>query len=275
MYLFFEILKSAVLGIVQGITEWLPVSSTGHMILVDELLTMNVSDAFMEMFRVVIQFGSILAVAVLYFSRLNPFAKKKTEMERKAAFSLWGKIIVACIPAGVIGILFDDLLDTYLYNYVTVAVALIVYGILFIVIERIKKDSVPTYAAAEDISYKTALKIGCFQVLSLIPGTSRSGSTILGGMLSGVSRPAGAEFSFFLAVPVMLGASALKLLKFGFSFTTAEILILLAGVITAFLVSLAAIRFLVSFVRRHSFAVFGWYRIALGVLVLLYFFITR
>ena len=275
MYLFFEILKSAVLGIVQGITEWLPVSSTGHMILVDELLTMNVSDAFMEMFRVVIQFGSILAVAVLYFSRLNPFAKKKTEMERKAAFSLWGKIIVACIPAGVIGVLFDDLLDTYLYNYVTVAVALIVYGILFIVIERMKKDSVPTYAAAEDISYKTALKIGCFQVLSLIPGTSRSGSTILGGMLSGVSRPAGAEFSFFLAVPVMLGASALKLLKFGFSFTTAEILILLAGVITAFLVSLAAIRFLVSFVRRHSFAVFGWYRIALGVLVLLYFFITK
>lgn len=275
MHLFFEILKSAVLGIVQGITEWLPVSSTGHMILVDELLTMNVSDAFMEMFRVVIQFGSILAVAVLYFSRLNPFAKKKTEMERKAAFSLWGKIIVACIPAGVIGVLFDDLLDTYLYNYVTVAVALIVYGILFIVIERMKKDSVPTYAAAEDISYKTALKIGCFQVLSLIPGTSRSGSTILGGMLSGVSRPAGAEFSFFLAVPVMLGASALKLLKFGFSFTTAEILILLAGVITAFLVSLAAIRFLVSFVRRHSFAVFGWYRIALGVLVLLYFFITK
>ncbi len=275
MHLFFEILKSAVLGIVQGITEWLPVSSTGHMILVDELLTMNVSDAFMEMFRVVIQFGSILAVAVLYFSRLNPFAKKKNEMERKAAFSLWGKIIVACIPAGVIGVLFDDLLDTYLYNYVTVAVALIVYGILFIVIERMKKDSVPTYAVAEEISYKTALKIGCFQVLSLIPGTSRSGSTILGGMLSGVSRPAGAEFSFFLAVPVMLGASALKLLKFGFSFTTAEILILLAGVITAFLVSLAAIRFLVSFVRRHSFAVFGWYRIALGVLVLLYFFITK
>ena len=217
----------------------------------------------------------ILAVAVLYFSRLNPFAKKKTEMERKAAFSLWGKIIVACIPAGVIGVLFDDLLDTYLYNYVTVAVALIVYGILFIVIERMKKDSVPMYAVAEEISYKTALKIGCFQVLSLIPGTSRSGSTILGGMLSGVSRPAGAEFSFFLAVPVMLGASALKLLKFGFSFTTAEILILLAGVITAFLVSLAAIRFLVSFVRRHSFAVFGWYRIALGVLVLLYFFITK
>ncbi len=275
MKLLFEVLKAILLGIVQGITEWLPVSSTGHMILVDELVTMQVRPEFMEMFRVVIQFGSILAVAVLYFHRLNPFSRQKTGAEKKTCLSLWGKIAVAAVPAGIIGVLFDDLLDTYLYNYVTVGVTLIVYGVAFIGIERWQKNRMPAFTAAEDISYKTALKIGCFQVLSLIPGTSRSGSTILGGMLTGVARPAGAEFSFFLAVPVMLGASALKLLKFGFDFSGAEILLLAVGVVVAFAVSLVAIRFLVAFVRRHSFAVFGWYRIALGCAVLLYFFLTR
>ena len=268
MELFFEVLKAALLGIVQGITEWLPVSSTGHMILLDEILSLKVSAEFMEMFRVVIQLGSILAVLVLYFPRLSPVLTKKSPEEKKKCLSLWGKIILAVIPAGVAGVLLDDWLDAHLYNYITVAVTLIVYGVAFLVIERVQKNKTPLYAEADDIDAKTAIKIGCFQMLSLIPGTSRSGSTILGGMLSGVSRPAGAEFSFFLALPVMLGASALKLLKFGFSFTGEELLILAVGTAVAFLVSLVAIRFLVAFVRRHSFAVFGWYRIALGAIVL-------
>jgi len=268
MELFFEVLKAALLGIVQGITEWLPVSSTGHMILLDEILSLKVSAEFMEMFRVVIQLGSILAVLVLYFPRLSPVLTKKSPEEKKKCPSLWGKIILAVIPAGVAGVLLDDWLDAHLYNYITVAVTLIVYGVAFLVIERMQKNKTPLYAEADDIDAKTAIKIGCFQMLSLIPGTSRSGSTILGGMLSGVSRPAGAEFSFFLALPVMLGASALKLLKFGFSFTGEELLILAVGTAVAFFVSLVAIRFLVAFVRRHSFAVFGWYRIALGAIVL-------
>ncbi|MBE6560017.1 MAG: undecaprenyl-diphosphate phosphatase [Ruminococcaceae bacterium] len=268
MELFFEVLKAALLGIVQGITEWLPVSSTGHMILLDEILSLKVSAEFMEMFRVVIQLGSILAVLVLYFPRLSPVLTKKSPEEKKKCLSLWGKIILAVIPAGVAGVLLDDWLDAHLYNYITVAVTLIVYGVAFLVIERMQKNKTPLYAEADDIDAKTAIKIGCFQMLSLIPGTSRSGSTILGGMLSGVSRPAGAEFSFFLALPVMLGASALKLLKFGFSFTGEELLILAVGTAVAFFVSLVAIRFLVAFVRRHSFAVFGWYRIALGAIVL-------
>ncbi len=268
MELFFEVLKAALLGIVQGITEWLPVSSTGHMILLDEILSLKVSAEFMEMFRVVIQLGSILAVLVLYFPRLSPVLTKKSPEEKKKCLSLWGKIILAVIPAGIAGVLLDDWLDAHLYNYITVAVTLIVYGVAFLVIERMQKNKTPLYAEADDIDAKTAIKIGCFQMLSLIPGTSRSGSTILGGMLSGVSRPAGAEFSFFLALPVMLGASALKLLKFGFSFTGEELLILAVGTAVAFFVSLVAIRFLVAFVRRHSFAVFGWYRIALGAIVL-------
>ncbi len=268
MELFFELLKAALLGIVQGITEWLPVSSTGHMILLDEILSLKVSAEFMEMFRVVIQLGSILAVLVLYFSRLSPVLTKKSPEEKKRCFALWGKILLAVIPAGVAGVLLDDWLDAHLYNYITVAVTLIVYGIAFLVIEKVQANKAPLYAEADDIDAKTAIKIGCFQMLSLIPGTSRSGSTILGGMLSGVSRPAGAEFSFFLALPVMLGASALKLLKFGFSFTGEEFLILAVGTAVAFFVSLVAIRFLVAFVRRHSFAVFGWYRIALGAVVL-------
>lgn len=264
-----ELLKAALLGVVQGITEWLPVSSTGHMILLDEFLPMNVSAEFMEMFRVVVQLGSILAVLVLYFGRLSPVLTKKSPAEKRACLSLWGKILIAVIPAGVVGVLLDDWLDAHLYNYITVAVTLIVYGAAFLFIEKIQAGKSPRFAEADDIDHKTALKIGCFQMLSLIPGTSRSGSTILGGMLSGVSRPAGAEFSFFLALPVMLGASTLKLMKFGFTFTGAELAILATGTIVAFVVSLVAIRFLVAFVRRHSFAVFGWYRIALGILVIL------
>ena len=270
-----ELLKVILLGIVEGITEWLPVSSTGHMILVEELVSLRLSDEFMEMFRVVVQLGAVLAVVVLYFRKLFPFTKDKSPAERKSCFRLWGMILIACVPAAVIGVLLDDWLDAHLYNYVTVAVTLIVYGIAFILIERRNKNRRAVIETVDEIDWKAALKIGAFQVLALIPGTSRSGSTILGGMLCGVSRPAGAEFSFFLAIPVMLGASFLKLLKFGFAFTAAEIVILIAGTLVAFITSLVAIRFLVSFVRRHSFAVFGYYRIVLGILVLGYFLIKN
>ncbi len=270
-----ELLKVILLGIVEGITEWLPVSSTGHMILVEELVSLRLSDEFMEMFRVVVQLGAVLAVVVLYFRKLFPFTKDKSPAERKSCFRLWGMILIACVPAAVIGVLLDDWLDAHLYNYITVAVTLIVYGIAFILIEKRNKNRRAAIGTVEEIDAGTALKIGLFQVLSLIPGTSRSGSTILGGMLCGVSRPAGAEFSFFLAIPVMLGASFLKLLKFGFAFSMWEIIILAAGTLVAFITSLVAIRFLVSFVRRHSFAVFGYYRIVLGVLVLGYFLIKN
>ena len=270
-----ELLKVILLGIVEGITEWLPVSSTGHMILVEELVSLRLSDEFMEMFRVVVQLGAVLAVVVLYFRKLFPFTKDKSPAERKSCFRLWGMILIACVPAAVIGVLLDDWLDAHLYNYITVAVTLIVYGIAFILIEKRNKNRRAAIGTVEEIDAVTALKIGLFQVLSLIPGTSRSGSTILGGMLCGVSRPAGAEFSFFLAIPVMLGASFLKLLKFGFAFSMWEIIILAAGTLVAFITSLVAIRFLVSFVRRHSFAVFGYYRIVLGVLVLGYFLIKN
>lgn len=277
--LLIEILKTILLGIIEGITEWLPVSSTGHMIIAEDFLKLNVSEPFWNMFLVVIQLGAILAVVVLYFNRLNPFSKKKSPAERKGVFSLWGKILVAAVPAAVIGLLLDDFLEAHLMTPPVVAAALIVYGVAFIVIEKVKKNDTPKCTSVEEITYAGALKIGLFQVLSLIPGTSRSGSTILGGMLTGVARPAGAEFSFFLAIPVMLGASALKLLKYvlevGFSFTGEELLILAVGVAVAFVVSLAAIRFLVSFVRRHSFAAFGYYRIVLGAIVLAYFFITK
>ena len=270
-----ELLKIILIGIVEGITEWLPVSSTGHMILVEELLSLRLSEDFMEMFRVVVQLGAVLAVVVLYFHKLFPFSPKKSPAERKSCFRLWGMILIACVPAAVIGILLDDWLDAHLYNYITVAVTLIVYGIAFIRIEKRNKSRRAAIETVDEIDVGTAVKIGLFQVLSLIPGTSRSGSTILGGMLCGVSRPAGAEFSFFLAIPVMAGASFLKLLKFGFDFTMWEIIILAAGTLVAFITSLVAIRFLVSFVRRHSFAVFGYYRIVLGLLVLGYFLIKN
>ena len=263
-----ELIKVIIIGIIQGITEWLPISSTGHMILADELLRLNVSDAFMEMFRVVIQFGSILAVVVLYFHKLNPFAPSKSDVQKRQTWRLWFKVIVGIIPAGIVGVLFDDWLNDHLYNYVTVAVALIVYGVAFIVIEKIRKGKTPRVDSVNRLDYKTALGVGCFQTLSLIPGTSRSGSTILGAMILGMSREAAADFSFFMAIPVMLGASLLKMLKFGFSFTSSELIVLIVGVLIAFVVSVAAIKFLTGFIKKHSFAVFGWYRIILGAIVL-------
>ncbi len=276
---FIDILNAFFIGLVQGITEWLPISSTGHMILFEQFVGMNVSDAFMEMFRVVIQFGSILAVVVLYWKRLFPLSPSTPSTERKKIWTLWLKIVIAVIPAGVVGVLFDDILDTYLYNYITVAAALIVYGIVFIVIERHHKNRSFKIDSTDDLDCKTALKIGAFQTLSLIPGTSRSGSTIIGAMCVGVSRTAAAEFSFFMAIPVMLGASLLKIAKYavnyGLSFTSSEIITLVVGIVTAFVVSLIAIRFLVEFVRRHSFELFGWYRIILGAVVLAYYFITK
>ncbi len=271
----FDLLKAFFIGIVQGITEWLPVSSTGHMIIFDEMFPLNVSEQFMEMFRVVIQFGSILAVLVLYFDKLNPWSAKKSDIEKRSTWTLWGRIVIAAIPAAIVGILFDDLLDKYLYNYVVVAATLILYGVVFILIERLGKNRRFRMTTASDITTPTALQIGCFQLLSLIPGTSRSGSTIIGAMSVGVSRTAAAEFSFFLAIPVMLGASLLKIAKyvvrFGISFTGVELLTLAVGIVTAFVVSLIAIKFLMEFVRRHSFEVFGWYRIILGIAVLVYF----
>lgn len=268
---FFELLKVIAIGIIQGITEWLPISSTGHMILAEELLKLNVSDEFMEMFRVVIQFGSILAVVVLYFKKLNPFAPSKTQAEKRDTWTLWFKVLVGIIPAGVVGVLLDDWLDEHLYNYVTVAAALIVYGILFIIIEKRNKNrSLPTKTLSE-LTYKKSLAIGAFQMLSLIPGTSRSGSTIIGASILGCERPVAAEFSFFMAIPVMLGASLLKLVKFGFDFTSTELIVMAVGVVTAFVVSIAAIKFLMDYIRKRDFSVFGWYRIVLGIIVLIWF----
>jgi len=274
---FIEALKAFFIGIVQGITEWLPVSSTGHMILFNEFVKMDVSEEFFELFEVVIQFGSILAVLVLFFDKLNPFSKKKDAVMKKKTWTLWFRVIVAVLPAAVIGLLLDDWFQANFYNYVAVAVALVFYGVLFIVIERRNKNKEMKYNDVYDIDYATALKIGMFQVLSIIPGTSRSGSTILGASLVGVSRSAAAEFSFFLAVPVMLGASAYKTLKYvvkvGAAFTSTEIIALIVGTVTAFAVSLVVIKFLMNFVRKHSFESFGWYRIGLGIIVLGYNFI--
>ncbi len=271
-----ELIKSFILGIIQGITEWLPVSSTGHMIIFDSFFPLQASESFKSMFEVVIQLGSILAVLVIYFSRLNPWSRKKTKAENKYTLDMWKKIIVAVLPAAVIGVLFDDLLDTYLYNYIVVSITLIVYGVAFIVIERGRKNKKFLIERAEDIDYKTALLIGAFQILALIPGTSRSGSTIVGAMLLGVSRTAAAEFSFFLAIPVMFGASGLRGLKYVLDvasgeaamFGLSELGVLLVGTVVAFAVSMVVVKFLVSFVRRHSFESFGWYRIALGAVLI-------
>lgn len=270
---FIEIFKVILIGIVQGITEWLPISSTGHMILLDELIKLNVSDAFWEMFLVMIQLGSILAVVVLYFKRLNPFSLKKTASEKKETWIMWLKVLIAILPAGIIGVLFDEKINSLFYNYITVGVALIVYGVLFIVIENRNKNKMLKMDSIDKIDYKTALLIGCFQVLALIPGTSRSGSTIIGAMLLGVTRLVAAEFSFFMAIPVMFGASLLKLIKFGFDFTSNEIIVLLTGMAVAFIVSLFAIKFLISFVKKHSFKEFGYYRIGLGIIVIVYFLV--
>ena len=276
MTVLFELLKSLLYGIVEGITEWLPVSSTGHLILLGELCPLNVSPAFSEMFDVVIQLGAILAVIVLFFRKLNPFAPSKSALEKKGTWGLWLRVCVAVIPSAAVGVLLDDWLDEHLYNYITVAVALVVYGILFILIERFKPADKASVTAVEGINYKLAFLIGVFQMLALIPGTSRSGSTILGAMLLGCSRAAAAEFSFFMAIPTMLGASLLKVVKLfaeGVTVTALEWGILAVGCVTAFIVSLAAIKFLMDFVKKHSFASFGWYRIVLGALVIGYFLI--
>lgn len=282
---FLEMLKVILLGIVEGITEWLPISSTGHMILIDEFIKVEFTDAFMELFLVVIQLGAIIAVPILFLDKLNPFGKSKTPEEKSNIFNLWLKVVVGVLPAAVLGVLFDDLLEEYLYNFVVVAVALIVYGITFIVIEHLNKGKEPRITSVYDLSYKDALIIGGYQVLSLIPGTSRSGSTILGGMLSGVSRTAASEFSFFMAIPVMLGASLLKIVKFAMKYITADdptvfipdgamigyLVYLLVGMLVAFLVSFFIIKFLMSFVKKNSFAAFGVYRIVLGVIVIGYY----
>ena len=276
MTVFIELLKALLYGIVEGITEWLPVSSTGHLILLGEFCPLHVSAAFSEMFDVVIQLGAILAVIVLFFRKLNPFAPSKTALEKKNTWGLWLRVCVAVIPSAAVGVLLDDWLDEHLYNYVTVAVALIGYGILFILIEKFKPADRAAVTAVESIDYKLAFFIGAFQMLALIPGTSRSGSTILGAMLLGCSRAAAAEFSFFMAIPTMLGASLLKVVKLfaeGVTVTPMEWGILAVASITAFLVSLAAIKFLMDFVKKHSFASFGWYRIVLGALVIGYFLI--
>ena len=267
-----EILKAILFGIVEGITEWLPISSTGHMILLDELVRLDVTEAFMSMFLVVIQLGAILAVVVLYFPKLWPFSKKEKFFIKKDTFSMWFKILVACVPAAVVGILFEDELDRLFYNYWTVAFSLIVFGVLFIIIEHQNKDMVPKVNSIAYITYPMAFCIGAFQLIAAVfPGTSRSGATILGAIMIGISRTVAAEFTFFLAVPVMLGASLLKILKFGLVFSTDEIVLLLIGMAVAFVVSIVVIKLLLGYIRKHSFTVFGWYRIALGIAVLAFF----
>lgn len=267
-----EILKAILFGIVEGITEWLPISSTGHMILLDEFVKLDVSEAFWEMFLVVIQLGAILAVVVLFWNKIFPFQFGKKPFIKKNIFTLWFKILVACIPAAVIGLLFDDVFDALFYNPWCVAVALIVFGVAFIIIENRNKNMRPHITKLSQITYKTALLIGVFQLLAAVfPGTSRSGATIVGALLLGVSRTVAAEFTFFLAIPVMLGASLLKLVKFGLVFTGTELAILLVGMVVAFFVSVFIIRFLMSYIKRHDFKIFGWYRIILGAVVLIYF----
>ena len=271
-----ELLKAVLFGIVEGVTEWLPISSTGHLILLNEFITLNVSDAFRSMFDVVIQLGAILAVIVLFFHKLNPFSPTKSEGEKKQTWQLWFKVVAAIIPSGIVGVLFDDWMEAHFHNATVVAIALIVYGVAFLLVERRNARRVggKTVEDVYAIDYKTALLIGCFQCLSLIPGTSRSGSTILGAILIGVGRSAGAEFSFFMAIPTMLGASAIKELKFllsGVSATGTEIGVLIVGCVVSFLVSLLVIRGLMEYVRKHSFSAFGVYRIILGVVVLVYF----
>lgn len=264
-----EILKAVLLGIVQGITEWLPVSSTGHMILVDEFVKLNFSPTFISTFLVVIQFGSILAVLLIFFKKLNPFDSSKSKVEKKETLSLWAKVIVAVIPSGIIGVLFEEDIDRLFFNSTTVALALIIYGVIMIVIEN--RDKKPAVSDFSDVSYKLAIGIGLFQCLALIPGTSRSGSTIIGATLLGASRYVAAEFSFFLAIPTMLGASLLKLVKTGFAFTGFEWLVLGVGSVVAFVVSVIVIKFFMDYIKKHDFKAFGYYRIVLGIIVLLYF----
>lgn len=275
---FIEILKAVLFGIVEGITEWLPISSTGHMILLNEFVHMEVREEFWNMFLVVIQLGAILAVVVLYWNKIFPFdfSRKAKSVIKKDIFVMWFKIVVACIPAAIVGVLFDELLEKYLYNPITVAVMLILFGIGFIVIENGNRGKKARVRSLKKLTYKDALIIGMFQLIAAIfPGTSRSGATILGGLMIGVSRTVAAEFTFFLAIPVMLGASLLKIVQFGFDFTGNELAILIVGMVVAFVVSIVVIRFLMGYIKKHDFKAFGWYRIVLGALVLLYFFVIK
>ena len=281
MELLFDLIRSAIYGVIEGITEWLPISSTGHMILAEQVLKFSFDEEFMSMFRVVIQLGAILAVEVLYFKKLWPFC---ADNGRDSGFSkhlrwpvvrLWCKIIVSCLPAAVLGFLLDDWLDAHLYNSVVVAIMLIVYGVMFLIVEDYNEKRQVKYNSINEITWKTALCIGIFQVLALIPGTSRSGATIIGGILLGTSRTLAAEYTFFLAIPVMFGASLLKIVKFGFDFTSWEVIILLVGMAVSFIVSILAIKFLMGYIKKHDFKVFGWYRIALGIIVILFFTIFR
>lgn len=265
-----DLLKTIILGVVEGLTEWLPVSSTGHMILVDEFIQLNVSKSFMDMFLVVIQLGAILAVVALNFEKLNPWSSWKTRQEKKETFSLWKKVLFACVPAAVIGLLFNDYMEKHFMTAQVVAASLIFYGIMFILVENYNKHRRPRINDLARLDYKTAFIIGAFQVLSLIPGTSRSGSTILGGIIFGTSRYVAAEFTFFLAIPVMFGASLLKIVKFGLDFSSSELVILLVGMVTAFIVSILSIKFLMSYIKTNDFKAFGWYRIILGIVVIAY-----
>jgi len=266
-----SILEVIFIGIVEGITEWLPISSTGHMIIVDEFIKLNMTDEFKEMFFVVIQLGAILSVVTIYFNKLNPFSFKKTKEERKETMSLWYKVVLAAIPAAVIGVPLNDKIDELFYNYHVVALMLILYGVIFIIVEN-KKPKITTHDL-KNLTYKTAFYIGLFQVLSLIPGTSRSGATIIGAMIVGTSRVAAAEFTFFLGIPVMFGASLLKLVGFGFAFTGAELFILVLGMAVSYVVSIIAIKYLLSYIKKNDFKVFGYYRIVLGIIVLAYFMV--
>lgn len=273
--MFLEMLKAFFFGLVEGITEWLPVSSTGHLVLFNNFITMDVSAEFMEMFTVVIQLGAIMAVIILYFSKLNPFSRKKTPQQRKGTWSLWGKVVVGCIPAAIVGVALDDWADAHLYNAVVIAGALILYGVIFIVIERLnKRQGAHTrrrVQEVEELDLLTAFKIGCFQCLAIVPGTSRSGSTIIGGLLCGCSRVAASEFSFFMAIPVMFGWSVLKVAKLvlgGVVLTSTELAVGAVGLVVAFVTSVLSIKFLMGYIQKHDFGVFGWYRIALAVVVL-------
>ena len=266
-----DILKAIIFGIVEGITEWLPISSTGHLIIMEELLKRDQGDAFFEMFQVVIQLGAILAVVVIYFHKLNPFSPKKTQKQKMMTWQIWIKVVIGCLPAAVVGILFDDWIDKTLYHWYVVALMLIVYGILFIVVENYQKGKEPQVTKFSQLTIPMILIIGVFQMLAMIPGTSRSGATIVGALMIGVSRSVATEYTFFLAIPVMFGASLLKLIKFGFSFTAMQVAVLLVGMVVSFAVSIVAIKFLMSYIRKNDFKVFGYYRIVLGVIVFLFF----
>lgn len=274
---FANIIKAAILGIIEGITEWLPISSTGHLILADQFIKLDASTQFMSMFNVVIQLGAILAVVVLYFHKLNPFSPSKTTIEKKDTWTLWFKVVVACIPAIIIGLPLDDWLEEHFHKFLPVAIVLIVYGIAFIIVEKRNKTKKPRWTTLNDFTYQEALLVGLFQVLALVPGTSRSGATILGAILIGASRFVATEFSFFLGIPVMFGASGLKIVKYlaeGNSFKTEETIVLLVGTLVSFIVSVLAIKFLLNYLKKNDFTAFGWYRIILGVILIGYWFIA-